>query len=81
MYAMLISVEKGIENVRVKKEKPKLGPKITIFVECFLTYDFVTAWCWRMFILPCKIGVFLKKNRNISLLSFFGPVFTPKATE
>ena len=44
MYAMLISVEKGIENVRVKKGKPKLGPKIAIFVKCFLTSDFITAW-------------------------------------
>ena len=35
MYAMLISVEKGKDNVRVKKGKPKLGPKIAIFVKCF----------------------------------------------
>ena len=28
-----------------------------------------------------KIRVFLKKNRNISLRRFFGPVFTPKASE
>ena len=54
MYAMLISVEKGIENVRVKKGKPKLGPKIAIFVKCFLNSDFITAWCWCMFIVPCK---------------------------
>ena len=79
---MLISAEKGIENVRVKKGKPKLGPKIAIFVKCFLTSDFITAYCWRMFIFPCKNRCFfLKKNRNISLLSFFGPVFTPKASE
>ena len=82
MYAMLISVEKGIENVRVKKGKPKLGPKIAIFVKCFLTSDFITAWCWRMFIVPFKNRCFfLKKNRNISLLRFFGPVFTPKASK
>ena len=45
MYAMLISVEKGIENVRVKIGKPKLGPKIAICVNFFLTSDYVTACC------------------------------------
>ena len=45
MYAMLISVEKGKDNVRVKKGKPKLEPKIAIFVKCFLASDFITAWC------------------------------------
>ena len=62
MYAMLISVEKGIENVRVKKGKPELGPKIAIFVKCFLTSDFITAWCWRMFIVPCKNRCFFKRK-------------------
>ena len=28
-----------------------------------------------------KYVFFLKTNKNISLLSFFGPVFTPKASE
>ena len=81
MYALLISVEKGKDNVRVKKGKPKLGPKIAIFVKCFLTSDFITAWCWCMFIVPCKnMCFFLKKNRNISLRRFFGRVFIPKAS-
>ena len=45
MYAMLISVGKVIEIVRVEKGKPKVEPKIAIFVKCFLTSDFITAWC------------------------------------
>ena len=83
MYAMLISVEKGKDNFRVKKGKPKLRPKIAIFVKCFLTSDFIITWCYGMFIVPCKntCFFFLKKNRNISLQRFFGPVFTPKASE
>ena len=61
-----------------EKKKPKVGPKIEIFVKYFLTSDFITAWCQGILFLA-KICVFLK-NRN-SLLSFFGPVFTPKASE
>ena len=45
MYAILILVEKGKDNVRGKKGKPKLEPKIAIFVKYFLTSDFIAAWC------------------------------------
>ena len=82
MYAMLISVEKGKDNVRVKKGKPKLEPKIAIFVKCFLASDFITAWCQRMFIVPWKNRCFFKeKQKKKQSANFFGPVFTPKASE
>ena len=62
MYAMLISVEKGKDNFRVKKGKPKLRPKIAIFVKCFLTSDFITTWCYGMFIVPRKNTCFCKRK-------------------
>ena len=41
--ALLTSVKKGIESVRKKRGKTKVGPNVVIFVEC-ITLKFTCGW-------------------------------------